>query len=63
MGPDHFTILMDQVITANGYMIKGMAKELIFIEIRINMKEIGKKTWNMETEHMSTGKRGLVTYR
>ena len=44
MGPDHFTILMDQVITANGYMIKGMAKELIFIEIRINMKEIGKKT-------------------
>ena len=42
MGPDHFTILMDQVITANGYMIKGMAKEVIFIETRINMKEIGK---------------------
>ena len=42
VGPDHFTIPMDQFIMVNGYTIKDMGKEVIFIEIRINMKEIGR---------------------
>ena len=42
MALGHFTIPMGPVITVNGYTIKDMAKEVIFIEIRINMKEIGK---------------------
>ena len=42
MALDHLTIPMDQFIMVNGYTIKDMAKEVIFIEIRINMKEIGK---------------------
>ena len=42
MAVEHFTIPMGPVIMVNGYTIKDMAEEVIFIEIRINMKEIGK---------------------
>ena len=42
MATDHFTIPMVLFITVNGYTIRNMDKELMFTEMGINTKGIGR---------------------
>ena len=42
MATDHFTIPMVLFITVNGYTIRNMDKGLMFTEMGINTKEIGR---------------------
>lgn len=49
MAEEDLSMLMEMFMMVNGWMIKHMAKVFIVIQMALNIRDLGKKTNNMET--------------